>query len=189
MNAKVLSAEKVVPKINLLANAFVGKRIKNKTNTNAFASILPMKQQLETSHSFLKSKTTMPPNQNNGDGTKAEDGISSLPTQDVICIADQFHFSSFYSSTNLAGLDDNNDDLSVNTPTPSTAGGGNANAAGGGGGGVGKDGNSPRDIRSDSISIIDAPMKPHTIANPDRVKLKFYSNVLGDNSTFIHYGK
>lgn len=143
-----------------------------------------MKQQ--TSHSFLKNKTTMPPNQNNGDGTKAEDGVSALPAQDVICIADQFHFSSFYSSTNLAGLDDNNDDLSVNTPTPSTAGG---NAAVGSGGGVGKDGNSPRDIRSDSISIIDAPMKPHTIANPDRVKLKFYSNVLGDNSTFIHYGK
>jgi hypothetical protein len=104
-------------------------------------------QQLKTSHSFLKSKTTMPPNQNNGDGTKAEDGISSLPpTNDVICIADQFHFSSFYSSTNLAGLDDNNDDLSVNTPTPSTAGGNNAAAGGGGGGGVGKDGNSPRDI-------------------------------------------
>ena len=144
-----------------------------------------MKQQ--TSHSSLKSKT-MPPNQNNGDGTKAEDGVSALPTQDVICIADQFHFSSFYSSTNLAGLDDNNDDLSVNTPTPSTAGG-NAATAVGGGGGVGKDGSSPRDIRSDSISIIDAPMKPHTIANPDRVKLKFYSNVLGDNSTFIHYGK
>jgi phosphoglycerate dehydrogenase-like enzyme len=140
----------------------------------------------------------MPPNQNNGDCTKAEDGISSLPTNDVICIADQFHFSSFYSSTNLAGLDEsNNDDLSVNTPTPSSAGG-NAASGGGGGvtdtyltktGGVGKDGNSPRDIRSDSISIIDAPMKPHTIANPDRVKLKFYSNVLGDNSTFIHYGK
>lgn len=143
-----------------------------------------MKQQ--TAHSSLKSKTTMPPNQNNGDGTKAEDGVSALPTQDVICIADQFHFSSFYSSTNLAGLDDNNDDLSVNTPTPSTAGG---NATAVGGGGVGKDGSSPRDIRSDSISIIDAPMKPHTIANPDRVKLKFYSNVLGDNSTFIHYGK
>ena len=33
----------------------------------------------------------------------------------------------------------------------------------------------------------DARLKPHTIANPDRVKLKFYSNVLGDNSTFIHY--
>ena len=154
-------------------------------------------KQLKTYHSFLKSKT-MPPNNQNNDSTKAEDGISSLPpTNDVICIADQFHFSSFYSSTNLAGLDDNNDDLSVNTPTPSSAGG-NAASGGGGGvtdtyltktGGVGKDGNSPRDIRSDSISIIDAPMKPHTIANPDRVKLKFYSNVLGDNSTFIHYGK
>ncbi len=133
----------------------------------------------------------MPPNNQNNDSTKAEDGISSLPpTNDVICIADQFHFSSFYSSTNLAGLDDNNDDLSVNTPTPSTAGGNAATAVGGGG--VGKDGSSPRDIRSDSISIIDAPMKPHTIdavANADRVKLKFYSNVLGDNSTFIHYGK
>lgn len=34
---------------------------------------------------------------------------------------------------------------------------------------------------------VDARLKPHTIANPDRVKLKFYSNVLGDNSTFIHY--
>lgn len=31
--------------------------------------------------------------------------------------------------------------------------------------------------------------QPFTVANPDRVKLKFYSNVLGDNSTFIHYGK
>lgn len=31
--------------------------------------------------------------------------------------------------------------------------------------------------------------QPLTVANPDRVKLKFYSNVLGDNSTFIHYGK
>lgn len=31
--------------------------------------------------------------------------------------------------------------------------------------------------------------QPLTIANPDRVKLKFYSSVLGDNSTFIHYGK
>ena len=31
--------------------------------------------------------------------------------------------------------------------------------------------------------------QPFTVANPHRVKLKFYSNVLGDNSTFIHYGK
>ena len=52
----------------------------------------------------------------------------------------------------------------------------------------------PRPPRSDSISIVgpeeqagDARLKPYTIANPDRVKLKFYSNVLGDNSTFIHY--
>ena len=196
MNAKVPLLKKIAPKIDFASH----KRIRTKQPFLYSASILPVIKSNETtaSHSFLKSKTTMPPNQNNGDGTKAEDGISSLPpTNDVICIADQFHFSSFYSSTNLAGLDDNNDDLSVNTPTPSSAGG-NAAAAGGGGvtdtyltktGGVGKDGNSPRDIRSDSISIIDAPMKPHTIANPDRVKLKFYSNVLGDNSTFIHYGK
>ena len=27
--------------------------------------------------------------------------------------------------------------------------------------------------------------QPFTVANPDRVKLKFYSNVLGDNSSFI----
>ena len=33
-------------------------------------------------------------------------------------------------------------------------------------------------------------IQPLTVANrPDRVKLKFYSNVLGDNSTFIHFGK
>ena len=117
----------------------------------------------------------MPPNHPNSPSPK--------PADDVICIADQFHFSSFYSSTNLAGLADD-DDLSVNTPTPSSSG---------------KDGNSPRVLRSDSVSIIledqangssaaaDARLKPHTIANPDRVKLKFYSNVLGDNSTFIHY--
>ncbi|KAK1739142.1 formate dehydrogenase [Skeletonema marinoi] len=104
----------------------------------------------------------MPPNPNSEDATG-----------DVICIADQFHFSSFYSSTNLAGLED---DDSVSTPTSTTP---------------------HRPSRSDSMSIIgpeeqvngDARLKPHTIANPDRVKLKFYSNVLGDNSTFIHYGK
>ena len=102
----------------------------------------------------------MPPNPNSEDATG-----------DVICIADQFHFSSFYSSTNLAGLED---DDSVSTPTSTTP---------------------HRPSRSDSMSIIgpeeqvngDARLKPHTIANPDRVKLKFYSNVLGDNSTFIHY--
>ena len=32
-------------------------------------------------------------------------------------------------------------------------------------------------------------IQPFTVANPDRVKLKFYCNVLGDNSSFIHYGK
>lgn len=105
----------------------------------------------------------MPPNPN----SKPEDTTAT----DVICIADQFHFSSFYSSTNLAGLDSDDDSLN-NTPKLSR-----------------------RPSRSDSMSIIgpeeqvngDARLKPHTIANPDRVKLKFYSNVLGDNSTFIHY--
>lgn len=108
----------------------------------------------------------MPPNPNS---LKPADS-----TDEVICIADQFHFSSFYSSTNLARLED--DDLSVSTAgTPNN--------------------HSRRAARSDSVSIIgpeeqvqgDARIKPHTIANPDRVKLKFYSNVLGDNSTFIHY--
>ena len=103
----------------------------------------------------------MPPNPN------------SKPAEDVICIADQFHFSSFFSSTNLAGLDIDGDDEDESVSTP----------------------NYQRTTRSDSVSIIgpeeqvngDARLKPHTIANPDRVKLKFYSNVLGDNSTFIHY--
>jgi hypothetical protein len=73
-----------------------------------------------------------------------------------------------------SGLEVDDDELSVNTPTPRTP---------------------HRPSRSDSVSSIgpdeqvqsDARLKPHLIANPDRVKLKFYSNVLGDNSTFIHY--
>ncbi len=111
----------------------------------------------------------MPPNPNSKQAEDTNNGA------DVICIADQFHFSSFYSSTNLAGLDDDDSVTNPNinhTPT-----------------------HSRRPSRSDSMSIVgpeeqvhgDARLKPHTIANPDRVKLKFYSNVLGDNSTFIHY--
>ena len=47
---------------------------------------------------------------------------------------------------------------------------------------------SPYAFLTATSSIIYAT-QPLTVANPDRVKLKFYSKVLGDNSTFIHYGK
>merc|ERR1711862_887364 len=32
-------------------------------------------------------------------------------------------------------------------------------------------------------------LKPRPVANPDRVKLKFYSHALGDGTENIHYGK
>ncbi|KAL3793399.1 hypothetical protein HJC23_001847 [Cyclotella cryptica] len=82
--------------------------------------------------------------------------LSNRTTDDqaLICVSDNFHFSSFYwkdSSSSLTHIADTDSD--------------------------------------DDTPVGTAPFKPLEVANPDRVKLKFYSSVLGDNSTFIHYGK
>jgi len=123
----------------------------------------------------------MPPNSN----------LSDKP----VCFSDSFHFSSFYareSSASLAGMG-----RGAESGAYLVAGDDDSIA---GAGVVASNANNGRVSRSSSIgSDVDsfadgAPtqqpaFKPLTVANPDRVKLKFYSNVLGDNSTFIHYGK
>lgn len=118
---------------------------------------------------------------------------NSTVSDKPICVSDSFHFSSFYwteSSVSLAGMAggrDGDEDDSV------------------AGADVVNNGTSPNglnnvderrsrsgtiDSETDAMGPGEQPlMKPLTVANPDRVKLKFYSNVLGDNSTFIHYGK
>ncbi|KAL3767791.1 LOW QUALITY PROTEIN: hypothetical protein ACHAWO_005201 [Cyclotella atomus] len=88
-----------------------------------------------------------------------------------ICVSDSFHFSSFYwreSSASLAGL--NNDDGDDDSMAGARIRGRSST--------VGSESETDQTV-----------LKPLTVANPDRVKLKFYSNVLGDNSTMIHYGK
>lgn len=144
----------------------------------------------------------MPPN-----STVTEDNDKS------ICVSDSFHFSSFYwkeSSASLAGMGmatgaDGDDD--------SIAGAGIRSIS------ETIDGEIPTadqavmkvcpllyDVallivlyimraflhhlhRSRLTELHSHLEQPFTVANPDRVKLKFYSNVLGDNSSFIHYGK
>ena len=75
--------------------------------------------------------------------------------EETVCISDSFHFSSFYASSsnlNLAALQDD-DSLQANVPR-SRAG-----------------------SEADSLAptMEDGPVhKPLTVANPDRVKLKFY---------------
>mmetsp|Transcript_21337 Transcript_21337/g.43840 ORF Transcript_21337/g.43840 Transcript_21337/m.43840 type:complete len:905 (+) Transcript_21337:130-2844(+) len=95
-----------------------------------------------------------------------------------ICVSDSFHFSSFYwrdSTNNLAALDATDDELSLydgssNLPVSSTSG--------------------DARLRSDTVgSDGDQVLRPPVIANPDRVKLKFYSHVLGDGTENIHFGK
>mmetsp|Transcript_15308 Transcript_15308/g.32913 ORF Transcript_15308/g.32913 Transcript_15308/m.32913 type:complete len:909 (-) Transcript_15308:88-2814(-) len=112
---------------------------------------------------------------------------STLTDDKPICVSDSFHFASFWtdSSANLAGMDrglplGDNDSISGDGVAINSRNG------------AGRLSRNPS-LGSDADSL--APMneqpvlKPFTVANPDRVKLKFYSNVLGDNSTFIHYGK
>jgi len=119
---------------------------------------------------------------------------NSTVSDKPICVSDSFHFSSFYwreSTASLAGLDQED------SPSPGAGGDDDDSVAGINNINgrlsrsrtttIGSDG----DLSSmQEENAGDQPaFKPFTVANPDRVKLKFYSNVLGDNSTFIHYGK
>lgn len=105
-----------------------------------------------------------------------------------ICVSDSFHYSRFYwrdSTNNLAGLDTSDDELSnTTTSTRSSADPAAASSS-----------KSSR-YRSDTIlgdnneAEQTEILKPQPIANPDRIKLKFYSHVMGeDEGVSIHYGK
>ena len=105
--------------------------------------------------------------------------------QSPTLVSDAFHYSSFYwreSSSNLAGLggagsetDDENSNAGGDNPASS-----------------GDDDTGRFRMRSDTVGSEEDPssevLKPHPIANHDRVKLKFYSHVLGDGTENIHYG-
>ncbi|KAL7543976.1 hypothetical protein ACHAXR_013456 [Thalassiosira sp. AJA248-18] len=119
----------------------------------------------------------MPPNNNPTD------------TDKPICVSDSFHFSSFYwkeSNASLAGLAQQ---AQQNESSPGNRGVDDDSVAG-----AGLSGRRSRSTsygsETDSMAPSEQPvLKPFTVANPDRVKLKFYAQVMGDNSTFIHYGK
>ena len=110
--------------------------------------------------------------------------MESSPTS--ICVSDSFHFSSFYwrdSRNNLAGLETSDDESNNSASDPAASA-------------------QRRWYRSDTIASenetggnngTSSPteiLKPQPIANPDRIKLKFYSHVMGeDEGCSIHYGK
>jgi len=113
---------------------------------------------------------------------------SILSDDKPICVSDSFHFSSFYwrdSSASLAGMgggtDRSGEDDSIT---------GAGIVVSSKGGRLSRSSSIGSEVDSfDHVPTEQPVLKPLTVANPDRVKLKFYSNVLGDNSTFIHYGK
>lgn len=120
----------------------------------------------------------MPPNNNPTD------------TEKPICVSDSFHFSSFYwkeSNASLAGLAQQ---AQQNESSPSNARGADEDSVAGAGLNGRRSRSTSYGSDMDSMAPSEQPvLKPFTVANPDRVKLKFYAQVMGDNSTFIHYGK